>query len=177
MKLLGKKIILRPIKLTDASRFVTWLSDAEVNKFTTRKSITLKDERKWIQRLVKIKKTEHHFAIDTKEEIHIGSEGLFLDLADKTARFGIMIGDKDYWNRGCGTDAIETILNYAFNRLKLHKIYLSVFSYNERAIRVYKKLGFKVEGVRREDIFYKNKRYDLIEMGILKREWQKLNKK
>ena len=173
MKLKGEKTILRPITLKDAPRFVKWLSDPEVNKYTTRKSISLKEENKWIKSLSRLKKTEYHFAIDTIEGAHIGSEELFLDVMDKTARLGIMIGDKNYWDKGYGTDAVVILLIFAFNKLNLYKVYLSVFAYNMRAIKLYEKLGFTVEGVRREDIFYEGKRYDLIEMGLLKSEWKK----
>jgi len=148
-----------------------------VNKFTTRKPVSLKEEKRWIQNLKKFKKQEHHFAINTNKGFHIGSVSLLLSLMDKNANFSILIGDKNYWNKGYGREAIKIILNYAFNKLRLNRIYLGVISYNKRAIRLYKKFGFKLEGRSREHIFYKGKFYDLLEMGILKNEWQKLNKK
>lgn len=176
MILKRKKVILRPIKLSDAPRFVKWLNESTVNKFVTKRAITLKEELKWIRSLAKIRKIEHHFAIDTKEGIHIGSTALFLKPQNKMATFGILIGDKRYWNKGYGTDATKTILAYGFNKLKLHRIQLEVYQYNPRAIRVYKKLGFKLEGIRRQANFYRGKFHDDLLMGILKSEWQKLNK-
>src|SRR3989304_3787947 len=85
MEIRGKKIILRPIKMTDAPRFVKWLSDPEVNQFTTRKSVSLKEEKQWIRGHAKTRKTALHFAIDTLDGVHIGTIALFLDLRDKNA--------------------------------------------------------------------------------------------
>lgn len=174
MKIIGKKVILRPIRLDDAPRFVKWLKDPEVNKFTSRKSFTMKEEIKWIKKLPKVKKTEKYFAIDTKEGVHIGSISLSLNKKDKNATFGIFIGDKNYWNKGCGTEATKLILDYGFSKLNLHRVYLYVYEYNPRAIKIYEKVGFKLEGARREDVFYGGKFYDRILMGILRKEWLKL---
>lgn len=168
----GKKLILRPIRLSDASRFVKWVNDPEVNKLLrgNTKKITLKEERKWIKSLPKKVKTEKQFAIEASNGIHIGSLSLILDIKNKCAVFGILIGDKNYWNRGYGTEATNMILAYGFNNLKLHRIELNVFIYNKRAIKVYKNLGFKFEGVKRESLFYKDKFFDVVQMGVLNKE-------
>ena len=62
------------------------------------------------------------------------------------AELRIRIGRKDLWNQGLGTDAVETILGYAFQRLNLNRIYLRVYAHNKRAIRCYTKSGFRKEG-------------------------------
>lgn len=175
MILKGKNINLRPIRLSDAKDFVKWLKDPEVNKFTTRRRVSLKEEIKWLKDLPKKKNEQRVFAIETKKCEYIGSAS-FADLdlkMDKDVQFTILIGDKKYWNKGLGTEATELMLDYAFRILKLHRVYLYVYSYNSRAIKIYKKLGFKKEGVRREEIFYKGKFYDNITMAILDREWKK----
>lgn len=166
----GKNIILRPIVIADAPRFVRWLSDSEVNKFTSRRKIPLRNELKWIRGLKK-DKSEKVFAIDTKDRIHIGSVGIYLDKQDKGAKFGILIGDKHYWNKGLGTEATKLILDYGFKKLQVHRIQLAVYSYNKRAIAIYKKLGFRLEGINREGIFYHGKFYNEYHMGLLQREW------
>lgn len=169
----GNKIILRPIKTSDAQNFFKWMSDPDVNKFTTRKSISLKEEREWINNLPK-RKSDKVFAIDTSEGTHIGSTGLHqIKKEDRNAVLGVFIGDKNYWNKGYGKDVITTLLNYGFNKLKLHRVDLSVYDYNKRAINLYKKLGFKTEGIKRDHIFYKGKFHSEIQMGILEKEWRK----
>jgi RimJ/RimL family protein N-acetyltransferase len=172
MILRGKKIILRPIKMSDAPRYVKWLSDSDVHKFTTRKGITLKEEKKWIRELPK-KKNEKTFAIETRNKVHIGSVGLRIKPMDENAILGILIGDKRYWSSGYGTDAMRTILQYGFEKLKLHKISLGVFSYNPRAINLYLDMGFEIQGIYEEDIRWKSKYYDLYQMALFKNKWQK----
>lgn len=166
---------MRSFRLSDAPSFVRWLNDPEVDRFLRAgaKKITLKEEIKWIKNLSKKIKTEKHFAIDTIQGNLVGSCGLSLSLKNKNAVLGIGIDDKRYWNQGLGTEATKMLIDYGFKKLKLHRIDLKVYSYNGRAIKVYKKLGFKFEGMQREEVFYKGKYYDLIQMGLLSREWKR----
>uniref|UniRef100_A0A7C4QXG8 N-acetyltransferase n=1 Tax=candidate division CPR3 bacterium TaxID=2268181 RepID=A0A7C4QXG8_UNCC3 len=173
MILKGKKTILRPIRISDTLNFVKWSRDSDVNKFTTRRKSNKKEIEKWIKSIPK-DKTQKQFAIETKEGMHIGSIQLLeINKPDKNALFAIFIGDKDYWSSGYGYDASRLLIDHAFNKMKLHKLYLNVYDYNKRAIGLYKKLGFKIEGTRRENIFYNNKFHDEYLMGLLSREWKK----
>ncbi len=159
--------------MSDAPRFARWLNDPDVNKFTTRKSISMKEEKKWIHGLRK-DKSAHHFAIDTKDGIHIGSVGLReKNLRDKNMVAGIFIGDKKYWSKGYGTDVMISVLNFGFGKLKLHRIEADVFEYNPRSLAMCRKLGFKIEGVKRERIFYKGRWHNLIQLGLLDHERKK----
>lgn len=171
----GKKVILRPLKLSDAPRFVEWFSDPQFNKFMVRRKISLKEERNWIRSLsTKKKKTEIHFAIDIKEGVHVGSTSLIKRHAgDKHASFGIMIGDRTFWNRSLGSEAARLIIGYGFKKMRLHRIELDVYEYNPRAMKVYKRLGFKLEGKKREHIFWRGRFWDTYHMAILDREWEK----
>jgi hypothetical protein len=58
----------------------------------------------------------------------------------------------------------------------LHRIELDVYEYNPRAIKVYKRLGFKQEGIKREHNLYKGNYYDTLHMGLLKKEWKQIKK-
>jgi RimJ/RimL family protein N-acetyltransferase len=84
---------------------------------------------------------------------------------------GIAIGEHEEWGKGYGIDAVRVILRLAFTELNLHRVSLTVFDYNQRAIRSYKKAGFRLE--RRQRFFLKREgqRWDLIHMGILRNEW------
>jgi RimJ/RimL family protein N-acetyltransferase len=86
----------------------------------------------------------------------------------------IGIGERDFWGKGCGTDAMRVMLRYGFTELNLHRISLTVFEYNPRAIRCYEKCGFKDEGCIREFIPRDGKRWDMLHMGILRTEWDAL---
>ena len=173
MILKGKKTILRPIRFSDAQRFTDWLCDTEVNMFTSRRPTTLEGEKKWIKGL-KEKKDELHFAIETKDGKHIGTISLEeISVRDQHASMGIFIGEKSYWNKGLGSDAIITIMNYGFKKLKLNRIelHMGVFEYNTRAIHAYEKIGFVREGAERERIFYDGKFHNVILMAVLAKEW------
>jgi RimJ/RimL family protein N-acetyltransferase len=174
MILKGKKVILRPIRLTDAERFVKWFNDPTVNKFLNYRSLTLKDERKYIkQRLAGKMKDTLHFCVDALDGTHIGATSLEgINKTFRRATFGIVIGDKNYWNSGYGSEAAKLIIDYGFKKLKLHRIDLDVYSYNDRAIKVYKRLGFKEEGRKIEYTKLGKKFYDAIMMSVLDRDWK-----
>lgn len=88
-----------------------------------------------------------------------------------SALFHITIGERDAWGRGFGTETTRLMLAHAFERLGLHRIGLSVFEFNERAIRSYEKAGFCVEGRLREAILRDGRYWDEVQMGALGPEW------
>ncbi len=87
---------------------------------------------------------------------------------------GIGLGEREYWGRGYGTEAMRLALQYAFQELNLHRVSLSVIAYNERAIRSYEKAGFRSEGRLRQTIRRAGRRWDEVCMSILRREWEAL---
>jgi RimJ/RimL family protein N-acetyltransferase len=94
-----------------------------------------------------------------------------LDGDNGSVTFHITIGERDAWGRGLGTEATDLMLEHAFERLGLHRVGLSVFSYNVRAIRAYEKAGFRVEGRQRQAILRDGRYWDEVQMGILVDEW------
>jgi len=84
---------------------------------------------------------------------------------------GIGLGERGYWGKGYGTDAMQLVLRYAFTELNLHRVSLDVFGYNPRAIRSYEKAGFKHEGRLRQLLARDEQRVDDLWMGILRDEW------
>ncbi len=87
---------------------------------------------------------------------------------------GIGLGEREYWGKGYGTEAMNLILGYGFRQLNLHRVSLDVFEYNPRAIRSYEKCGFQHEGRARGALNREGRRWDLIFMGILREEWEAL---
>lgn len=94
----------------------------------------------------------------------------------KRARYAVGIFEPHNWNKGLGTEITRLVLDYAFNRLCLHRVDLRVLEYNKRAINCYKKCGFKHEGIERHSAFIDGKWYDDIIMGILDFEYKSLSK-
>ena len=90
------------------------------------------------------------------------------------AELGIAIGDRKYWGKGFGTDAMHLILCYGFTEMNLERITLGVFDYNKRAIRTYEKTGFILEGRMRQAVHRDGSRVDIVYMGILRDEWRAL---
>jgi RimJ/RimL family protein N-acetyltransferase len=78
-----------------------------------------------------------------------------------------MIGEKDCWNQGYGTEATRLILEFAFGELGLHRVWLDVDSDNRRARRAYEKAGFKQEGIKRDHMYYDGAFHDIVLMSIL----------
>ena len=113
------------------------------------------------------------FVIVTLEEDKmIGTVSLErINNIDRTATLGIFIGNKEYWNNSYGTEAIRLILDYGFNYMNLQNINLNLMSFNERALKCYKKCGFKEYGRRRKCKFVNGKYYDSICMDILAEEF------
>jgi RimJ/RimL family protein N-acetyltransferase len=107
-----------------------------------------------------------------KDDRLIGFVGLDRDVYPHGDAFvGIGIGERDYWGKGYGTDAMEVILCYAFLELNLRRVSLDTFEYNPRAIRSYEKTGFIHEGQARKFLLREGHRWDLLFMGILRDEW------
>ncbi|MFQ6000848.1 MAG: GNAT family N-acetyltransferase [Anaerolineae bacterium] len=129
-------------------------------------------EERWFERQLTDEKSRI-FAIETEKGVHIGNIGLHeIDHKDGKATLGIVIGEKGYWDQGYGTDAIKALLRFAFEELNLHRLYLSVFDFNKRAIRCYEKCGFRQEGVLRESLFRAGRYQNEILMGILRQEFE-----
>jgi len=95
-----------------------------------------------------------------------------VDGENGSAMFHITIGEKDTWGRGYGTEATQLMLDHAFGTLGLHRIALTVFEFNERAIRAYRRCGFVVEGRARESIWRDGRWWDELAMSVLSAEWR-----
>jgi RimJ/RimL family protein N-acetyltransferase len=99
----------------------------------------------------------------------IGQVGLFnADALARTIELGITVGDRDYWGRGYGTEAVRLAVDYAFRLRNLRKVHLTVLSNNPRAIASYVKAGFVEEGRQREQAWSAGEYVDLIAMGCFR---------
>ncbi|OGZ42067.1 MAG: hypothetical protein A3C80_03650 [Candidatus Ryanbacteria bacterium RIFCSPHIGHO2_02_FULL_45_43] len=170
--LIGKSINLRPFSRDDIPTLTRWINDPEVRVFLTATlPQTEQQEEEWFNKLGSDDKNIV-LAIETKEGKLIGSMGIHsINWRDRTATTGALIGEKEYWGRGYGTDAKMVLLDYAFNTLNLHKICSAVIAYNRRSLQYSLHCGYKVEGRRRKHIFKKGKYWDLIELGLFRKEW------
>lgn len=173
----GLKTVLRPIDAdNDLPFFMKWINDTEVNKFLkVLGPLTSLQERSYLESIGK----DHNnviFAIETLEEGKlIGSMGIHrIEWTSGVATTGSIIGDKDYWGKGYGTDAKMLLLHHAFHRLGLRRICSSVISYNKRSARCLEKCGYKQEGVRKGMYFRNGKYYDQILFKLFRPDFDRL---
>lgn len=169
---------MRPLKLADAPLFIRWFKDKEVFKYLMlQKTPSLVAERKWIRDNLR-SRGEITWSFYNESDVLIGNCGLRLKPKDKLANFGIVIGDKTQWGKGYAGEVIKVVGDFVFKKLKYQRFELVVFTDNKRALAVYKKAGFKLEGVRRRchwNLVTKKFEDDGI-MSILKEEWGKNHK-
>lgn len=172
-KLLGDRIYLSPRNSEDVELFTEWLNDFEITDYTGRSGIltTLAGEKKYLE---ENSSPEATFVIVTIEDNKmIGTVSLEdINNIDRTATLGIFIGDKDYRDKGYGTEAIKLILEYGFKYMNLNNIKLDLMAFNTRALKCYEKCGFKEYGRRRKCKFVNGKYYDSISMDILAEEFE-----
>jgi RimJ/RimL family protein N-acetyltransferase len=169
-KMVGANCYLSPISLDDAEKFTEWLNDLEVtvNLQMYASVISAEQERVLLEELAK----GHNYSIiDSKTDELIGNCGfLDIDHLNRTAETGIFIGNKNYWNRGYGTEALRLLLDYGFKALNLNNVLIRVYSFNERAQKSYQKVGFKTLGRRRAALRRGSEAFDIVYMDILAAE-------
>ena len=159
---------------SDAQAFTNWQRDTEYWRLLDSDPPHLpgiKQTQEWME---KTESENRDFAIRTRaDDKLIGFCGMHLRHGPHRDTFiYIGIGERDYRGKGYGTDAHGVLLHYAFTELDLHRVSLSVFGYNERAIRSYEKLGYVREGVQRQELLRNGRRWDSIMMGLLASEWR-----
>jgi RimJ/RimL family protein N-acetyltransferase len=170
--IVGHKTRLRAIEREDVPTFVRWFNDVEVRRYLEMYlPMSRAEEETWFEGYLQ-DAMRRIFAIETDEGVHIGNIGLHdIDWKNRNAFLGIVIGEREYWGRGYGTDAVLALLGFAFGEMNLHRIHLSVYEFNERAIRCYEKCGFRQEGCAREALFRDGRYHNGLLMAVLRDEF------
>ena len=173
MTIKGTKIRLRRIERSDIPTFVRWFNDPEVRHgLLMYMPMSQAGEEKWFEQQLEADRII--FGIETLEGKLIGNLGMeHVDWKNRNAEIGVMIGEKEYWSKGYGTDAITTLLRFAFTEMNLHRVMLKVFDFNQRAQRCYEKCGFVHEGKMRQAFFHQGQYHDELVMGVLRDDFLK----
>ena len=175
--LIGKRVYLRALEKEDLIYIRKWSNDHEIRKLTGEVvSMSQADADKFLERVYS-DNTREWFVIVVKENDRvIGETGLLrMFPAWRTTDISIIIGEKEAWGKGYGTEAILLLLDYAFRCLNFHRVAIGVVGFNEKAIRFWEKVGFKKEGIQRDGYYYNHKYYDFVMMSILENEFRELH--
>lgn len=162
-------ITLRPIVLEDAELIVKWRnSDAVKPYFIYQDNFTVCGQKQWIETKVKTGEVVQFIILETESKKPIGTVYLRdVDNVFHKAEYGIFIGEENAKGKGYGTQAAQLMIKYAFETMKLHRLYLRVFADNMRAIFSYQKAGFSQEGLLRDDVYVNGQYRDIVWMSII----------
>ena len=166
----GNKIVLRGKRLTDARDDYTWKTDPELVRLDAAPRLTTSFPQYLLDYTSELRGSHsirHNFAIETRDGKHIGNCGYYgIDETKGEAELGIVIGNRDYWDKGYGTDAVATLVNHIFRQTNLRRIYLKTLDWNERSQKCFKKCGFILNGRLVKDGF------SFVLMEIYRKQWE-----
>ncbi|GJM82041.1 N-acetyltransferase [Paenibacillus sp. HMSSN-139] len=153
--LMGEKVYLRPMNVEDAEWYFHNLHEPEMRRWTgTKRHFTKEFIAAYLERKGQDESSVLLAIVRRDEDRPIGDIALQdIDPSNRCCNIRIAINHTADTGKGFGSEAMRLILDYGFGVLALHRIELNVFDYNERAMHVYEKLGFKREGVQREALF------------------------
>jgi RimJ/RimL family protein N-acetyltransferase len=179
--IITERIRFRAVEQSDLESFTRWLNDPELRRgIGFHLPGSLADEQQWFDEMRAKTPQERNLSIeassvdtDGRETWQlIGTWSFFnIDQRNASAEFGIMIGEKAYWDRGYGTESVRLLVKHGFDTLNLNRIFLRVFETNRRAIRAYEKAGFTHVGLQRQAEFREGRYIDVLVMSILRHEY------
>jgi len=173
--LIGRTVVLRRHAPANLAAFRRWYSDPEVARLTRYQDGPMRPDeidRFFAARVVGPDALA--LAVHIRDSGRLIGSCAFsqLDGDNGSALYHITIGEKDCWGLGYGSEATALMVEHAFGHLRLHRIALSVFAFNERAIRSYLRVGFVVEGRARDAILRGGRYWDEVSMSILEPDWR-----
>ena len=173
MVAVGEQVVLREKSLTDVADDYAWRTDDELSRLDATRPITMSYDafvRYSREEMQYTTSTSKRLAVDTHDGVHIGNCMYYdVNLRRAEAELGIMIGDRRYWGKGYGTDAVKTLLTLIFTTTDLTRVYLHTLKWNDRARQSFIKAGFRDMG----DVFRSG--MDFIKMEVRRDQWAVLN--
>jgi len=175
-QLIGHRVVLRRHGPGNLAAFKRWYSDPDIARLTRYQEGPMHPaeiERFFAARVVG--PDSMALAVHVRDSGRLIGSCAFsqLDGDNGSALYHITLGEKDTWGQGYGTEASELMLEHAFRVLALHRVALSVFEFNERAVKSYLKVGFVIEGRARDAIWRDGRYWDEISMSILESDWRR----
>lgn len=175
--LIGKRVYLRPLAKEDLVHLRKWSQDAEIRALIGEAApMSRADSESFLRKVYDDSSREWFVVVIRKSDQVIGEAGLLrMDPAWRATDVSVIIGQKEEWGKGYGTETIHLLLDYAFRHLNFHRVAIGVVGFNERAIRFWERVGFRKEGVHRDEYYYDGKYYSFVMMSILEDEFRELH--
>jgi RimJ/RimL family protein N-acetyltransferase len=166
----GNKVIIREKGLADARDDYTWETDPELADLDAVHPLTIPFPRYLAEYSDEVHihyQTSCNFGVDTLEGKHIGNCSYYhISETKRETELGIMIGNRDYWNKGYGEDTVATLVDHIFRTTNFNRIYLKTLESNNRAQKCFQKCGFVWYGRSLNDGF------NFVLMEIARKQWQ-----
>jgi RimJ/RimL family protein N-acetyltransferase len=173
----GERVVLREFRQEDVPVIHGWVNDRAIVHYLA--WAVFPQTQRETERFVEAQMTDadpqnRAFVIALrKSEECIGTIGCHnIDWRSRSAELGVVIGRREYVGKGFGTEATRLLLGFCFDELNLHRVFLRVFDFNQRAIRSYLKCGFREEGRLRQAFFRDGRYHDIVLMGLLEDEFR-----
>lgn len=170
----GNKVDLCSINLEHVNLYTKWGNDPDVRKYS-RNTIpwNLEEVKKWYEQQREGLKTDSMFEIWHKEDKKpIGTAGLGdINWFNRNANLYVVLGESEYWGKDIAPEVSKLLIDYGFEELNFHKIYVGIYSPNKRSLRTAEKIGFKYEATLREQIYIEGEYVDEIKLAIFKKDW------
>lgn len=177
-RLEGERVALREFRQEDVAILHGWVNDREVVRYLSWAVFpqTLRDTESFVEAQMRGADPLNRafvIALREPEELCIGTLGCHnIDWRSRNAELGIVVGRREYLGKGYGAEAMRLLLGFCFDELNLHRVFLRVFDFNQRAIGSYLKCGFLEEGRLRQAFFRDGQYHDVVVMGLLAQEFQ-----
>ncbi len=175
MNIVNNNITFRAIELEDLTILQNWANDPEIQymlggwHFPT----NMNDQKKWFEMLTCNSLNQRFIIIDNLKLIPVGMVNLInINFKDGNAEHGLLI-DKQYQGKGYGFEAVNLVMTYAFNELRLNRLETTIISINDPSLKLFAKCGWKIEGILKDWYFRKGIYIDKIILGILKKDFLK----
>ena len=171
----GERVVVRALEKSDMDRLHEFANDQELYLLADDEEFVPRSREQVEKMFADMDKNPEEvgpFGIEADGKL-IGTCGLHhFDKHSRVCAFGITISDREYLGKGYGRDAVRVLLEYAFVHRNMHKVWLTVYADNERAIRSYKALGFVEEGLQKQQVWNQGRYKDWLYMGLLRSDWQ-----